>query len=180
MKVSRPNILLLNTTFKKEGPNSVLLELVHNLDHSRYRVIAACMHEGGPIADVYQSLGIETHNFGMKGFTDLMVIRRIVKFIKENDIHLVHAQLLRAEVFGGLAARLAGAKLVFSILNTDPYRRKWRHLAQYALSRLSMSFPTCIVASSKDVRDYIIAHQGVKSNKVRLIPNSVSPRHDGS
>ncbi len=165
----RKKILLLNTTFKSEGPNHFLWQLGRNVDPSHYEIIFGCMSQGGPMEEVYRNAGYKTCNFGMERLYSVGAAARVRDFIKVEGIDLVTAQLLRAEVFGGWGTRLAGVPLVFTTLNMDPYRANPLFFPHYYLSLLSMRWPVKIAAVSEHVRKFIINHQYVPAEKVTTI-----------
>ncbi len=168
-------VLILNTTFKVEGPNAVLFELVRHLDPRRFRPIAACMHAGGPVRAQYDRAGVETHDFDMRALGDARVVPAIVRFIRRHGIDLVHAQLLRAEFYGTLVARVAGVPSVLTVANTDPYRAGWRHPVKRVLSRTAVGLATRVVAASEGVREYVARHQGVPANRMVVVHNAIDP-----
>lgn len=171
----RKKILLLNTTFKFEGPNDVLYQLATNVDASRFEIVCACMHEGGPMEKTYRDAGYETYNFRMERFTDVGAVFRVRDFIRSENIDLVTAQLLRAEVFGGCGAWLSGVPLVFVVQNIDSYRSNPLFIPKYYLSKLSMRWPVKVVAASEYVRDFVIKHQGVSPDHVITIHDAIAP-----
>lgn len=165
----RKKILIINTSFRYEGPNSVLWNVANHADTSRFELVFACMHEGGPMEADYRKAGFDTHNFGMTRFTDLGSILRVRNYIRAGKFDLVMVQLLRAEVFGGCGAWLSGVPLALVIYNTDPYRADPRILPHFLLSRLAMLWPRNFVACSEYVRSYVIEHQRVNTNRIRTI-----------
>lgn len=171
----RKRILLLNTSFKYEGPNDVLWQLARHVNSSRYNIVFGCMHDGGEMEKVYNDAGYQTHNFKMERFWDLRSVFRVKNFIKAEKIDLVMAQLLRSEVFGGCGTWLAGVPLVLVIQNIDSYRSKPWFFPHYYLSRLSMLWPVKVVTASEYVRQYVMKYQGVKEDQVIAIHDTVDP-----
>jgi len=173
----RKKILLLNTSFRFEGPNDVLWQLARCNDNSRFELIFGCMHEGGPMEELYRQAGFRTHNFGMSTLLDLGVSRRVRDFVQTEKIDLAMAQLLRAEVFGGYGVRLAGRPLILVIQNNDPYRAKWWHLPHHPLSQMAIKWPLKVVAVSAGVKEFILEHQGVAEERVVTIHDAIDPGH---
>lgn len=169
----RKKILIVNTTFRQEGPNEVMWQLAKYVDRSRFELVFACMWDGGPMEKKYSEADCGTHNLNMNRFTDLGAVLRVRDFVKSERFDLVTAQLLRAEVFGGLGTRLAKVPLVFVVQNMDPYRANPVLFPHYYLSRISMRWPIRIVAVSEHVRQFIMRYQKVEDERIRVIQNAV-------
>lgn len=127
------------------------------------------------MAKVYEDAGFRTHNFNMDRFTNLQAILRVRNFVESEQIDVVMAQLLRAEVFGGLGASLARVPLIFAIQNADPYRAKRWFFPHYYLSRFSMRWPMKIVAVSEYIRRFVMSCQGVAGDRIVTIHNAIDP-----
>lgn len=177
MTSNRIKILVINTSFRCEGPNEVLWNVARHVDTSRFELVFACMHEGGPMEGKYRDAGFVTHNFEMERFTDLGAIFRVRNFILAGKFDLVMVQLLRAEVFGGCGTWLSGVPLVLVVHNTDPYRANPRLVPEYFLSRMTLCWPEKFIAVSDFVRSYVIAHQKVSEDKIRTIRCTVDTDH---
>lgn len=169
----RTKILLLNTTFRFEGPNDVLWQLARHVDGARFELIFGCMHEGGPMEKIYNEAGFRTQNFDMTNFFRFRSVLRVKDFVRAEKIDLVMAQLLRAEVFGGYGARLAGIPLIVVVQNADPYRANRRLFPHYYLSRHPLKWADMVVAVSESVRKFVIKHQGVCEEKIVTIYDSI-------
>jgi hypothetical protein len=72
------------------------------------------VHRSGPLADVLKAVGSHARAFqkdGRRGL-DVGLIGRVALQLRRDAIRLVHTHHLGQLIYGGLAARLAGAKLV--------------------------------------------------------------------
>lgn len=128
-------VLFLDHTAMMGGGEVALLNLVRHLDRSRYHPVVVLFAQG-PLAVKLAEVGIETHvlplssrvtktkkdTLGLRTFlrlgdmaATLLFIRRLASFMREQHIHLVHTNSLKADVIGGLAARLADIPLIWHI-----------------------------------------------------------------
>jgi glycosyltransferase involved in cell wall biosynthesis len=133
---TRPaRILFVDHTASLGGGEIALFNLVRHLDQSRYMPIVLLCSDG-PLFGKLTSAGIETHILPLAAgvvntrkdslgagiflragavLTTLAYVRRLAKFIKAHDIDLVHTNSLKADVIGGIAARLARRKLIWHV-----------------------------------------------------------------
>lgn len=128
-------VLFVDHTAKMGGGEFALLNLVKNLTRSRYEPVVVLFSDG-PLAAKLKEAGIETHLLPLSGdvlqtrkdslglktllrvrdaLSTLGHVRRLARFMKAHRIELVHTNSLKADVIGGLAARLARKPLVWHI-----------------------------------------------------------------
>jgi len=132
---ARRRVLFVDHTAMMGGGEVALLNLVRHLDGPRYEPVVALFAEG-PLATRLHQLGIDTHVLPLASSVahtrkdalglrtlfrlgdvagTLLFIRRLSSFIREQQIDLVHTNSLKADVIGGLAARLADVPLIWHI-----------------------------------------------------------------
>ena len=125
----------MNHTAVLGGGELALLHLVQHLDRSRYQPVVALFSEG-PLAEALRDAGVETHilpldprivqtrkeSLGPGSLARLRdvaqtarYVARLARFIRSQKIALVHTNSLKADVIGGLAARLARKPLLFHV-----------------------------------------------------------------
>jgi glycosyltransferase involved in cell wall biosynthesis len=94
--------------------------------------------------------------------SDALVLPRLLRSLNAD---VVHTHLVHADVFGGLAARVRGARLVSTKHNDDPFRvGAFRHVER-GLARLTDR----IVAITESLRRFTVEQVGVPAEKVETI-----------
>lgn len=167
-------ILYIHHTFRSQSYNSLLLELAKRINRDKYEIAVCCLREGGPYEQRFKDIGVDVQNFNMKTVLDIRIIPRLIKYIKEKKVDIVHTALLPADVYGRISARLAGVPLVFSTIhNIDDYRQERKYFLYHAADRVSMKFATHIVAVSKAVENFISQWPEVRS-KSSTIYNGIN------
>ncbi|MGA9800628.1 MAG: glycosyltransferase [Terriglobales bacterium] len=127
-------VLFFDHTAAQSGAEIAMLNLVRQLDRSKVTPVVV-FGTGGPIVDQMRvfaethvlplpvavatakkdSLGIATLFRFRATLGGIAYIRRLAKFIRENEIDLVHTNSLKADLIGGFAARLSGRRLIWHI-----------------------------------------------------------------
>ena len=128
-------ILYLDHTGAMGGGEVALVNLVQNLDRSRYQPVVA-LFEDGPLAVRLREAEIETHlvplpesliqtrkeslsGLGLLRGGDLFRllahVRRLARFIRQGHFDLVHTNSLKSDIIGALAARLAGTPVLWHV-----------------------------------------------------------------
>jgi glycosyltransferase involved in cell wall biosynthesis len=192
----RKRILFIDHTAVLGGGEIALLNLVRHLDRTRFDITVLLCSEG-PLVDKLREAGIITHILplapsivetrkGSLGFNSLFrlkdhlrmiaYIRTLARFIRGNRFDLVHTNSLKSDIIGGLAARLAGAKLLWHVRDRidDDYLPRPVVIAFRTLCRL---IPHHVIAVSHATLATIDpgrrpAGHRIKSNRMHVV-------HDG-
>jgi glycosyltransferase involved in cell wall biosynthesis len=103
--VSRPGVLHLVDTLDPGGAERVAVNLVNHLSRERFRPFLATTRREGPLAaEVRPDVGRLALN--RRRTLDLGALRRLLAFVRENDVAILHAHA-SALVFAELAAFVA-------------------------------------------------------------------------
>jgi len=129
------NILFLDHTARLGGGEIALFHLLNHLDKRRYRP-AVVLGEEGPLAEKLRESNIDTTVLPLAahvantrkdslGAASLLKLRaigsslayawRLAQFIESRGVRLVHTNSLKADLIGGIAARLAGVPVVWHV-----------------------------------------------------------------
>ena len=133
--MSTVRVLFCDHTSTMSGGEIALLHLVRAMDRSRFEPVAA-LFTNGPLVDRLGESHVETHvipltpnvasvrkdSLGGSGILRSMLqpatyqhMLRIRRFMRDRRIDIVHTNSLKADLIGGLAARLAGKPLIWHI-----------------------------------------------------------------
>ncbi len=163
-------VLLLNTTFRQEGPTNTLVEVAKGARSEGIDVWVGGLGGPGPVEETCGRFGIPTVRFGGVGG-----LARLARFVRDGKVHVLCAQLLRGEVVGALATRRSGCRFVCTVQNEDPYRIVTRNPPKALLSRWALRHAQRVVVVSHALRSFVVRHQGVRDEVVEVIPNAVEP-----
>ncbi|MEM1108217.1 MAG: glycosyltransferase [Planctomycetota bacterium] len=160
-------ILILSHTAKLGGGEVAILNLLHHFDHERYEITLICGEEG-PFLDQVRQLGLRCEVLPLSkrvknqskdslGYSILLkphllmsafgYVRRLRRRIKALQPDLVHTNTLKADLLGGLAARLAGATLVWHVRDRISEDYLPKIVVRY-FRQLSRMIPHAIVTNS--------------------------------
>lgn len=102
----------------------------------------------------------------------LVSLWRIYKYIKKNEIDLVHCHLDAAYIIGGIAALLARVPLIFSFQNMGDEQYLSEYKVFKYLDRALSVFTEKILVESEDVMKVLLSWN-IKPEKLLVIPNGV-------
>jgi len=172
-----PHALLhLVSTFQIKTDTKWLVQIARYLDRASFRLTAACFYDDGPIREQLEDLGVETHNLDVGDERDPRAILRARRLIVETGCKIVHTHLLRADLFGGIAARWAGVPAIVStVYAMGQYRRAHRRRSDRFLDAACAILPTHAVAVSEAVKRDCIDRLNMDQDRIAVIHTGIDP-----
>ena len=170
----KPNVLHIIDSFDQGGTERQAIQLVRLLHESNhYRVHLACIHDRGVLRSEVERLGIgEITAYPLNSFFNrnfAFQLSRLRRFLREQEIEIVHTHGLYTNIFGIFGATLAGVPIrIASRRETGGLRnglRRWGERRVFSLSH-------AIVANAEAVRQDLIG-EGVPAQKVMTVYNGV-------
>lgn len=169
--MARRKVLYLCHTLAVGGAENLILSSVRHLPRERYEVGVGCIVSEGPLAAEVRDAGSAVTCLGrVPGWRDPLAVAALVRYLRSEQPDVVHTFLLTANLYGRLAAILAGVPvIVASEVNMYRWKARRHALAERLLARRT----NCIVASARVVKDYYVAQVGVSPARVQVIYNGV-------
>lgn len=155
------------------GTERMILFLIESLDKSRFESYVCSLVGSGELIGRAAPFCCATEHLQFRFPLDPLGISRLIRFVRRHRIDLVQTYGLRADVAGRIAARIGGARVVFSsIRSIDPWRR-WHHTF---LDRLTARWADLFVANSEAGRAATIAREKFASERIVVVHGGIPPR----
>ena len=170
----KKNVLQLIGSFHQGGSERQAVQLTRLLKQDdSHNIFLATLNNEGVLKAEAESIGFaDIPEFKLNSFYDFNFVRQLrngVRFIKENNIEIIHTHDFYTNVFGIGAARLAGVKLkIASKRETSGMRSD----AQKIIERKIFKTADRIVANSNAVKNYLTA-DGISGDKIHVIYNGL-------
>ena len=115
----RVKILFTTSNFKTAGSGKVIYDLVNGLDKSQFEIEIACGHNRGAFFHTVEALGLPIHIVKTKTsyrpyLTLYSRIKAISTFFKNQEYDIIHSWQWSNDWTEAVAARLAGAKWMYT------------------------------------------------------------------
>ena len=117
---------------------------------------------GSDPADFYRALQVPSLRIRAPRDLDPLLLARLVRSLRAD---IVHTHLVHADVYGGVAAKLRGARLVSTKHNDDPFRTGAFRFVERGLAHVADR----IVTITDSLRIFTIERVGVPADKVETI-----------
>jgi glycosyltransferase involved in cell wall biosynthesis len=179
----KPNVLFIIDSFEQGGSERQALQLLRQLHASgQCRVRLACLQNRGSLRAEADELGIgEIHEYPLTSFYDLNFVkqlRRLRRFIKENEIDVVHTHCFYTNIFGMTGAFLGSVRArVTSKGETDGFRTPMQKRAERVAFRLAHRvIANCLVVQNQLIREGVSAarivqhYNGLDLDRLKVPP----------
>ncbi len=158
------------------GAERLMIPVLKNLsrEHFEVRVCALQVRDGNPMADQIRALGIQVDLLPIPYLRDLTALPRLIKYLREVDADLVHAQLEFSDIFGNIAAKVLRLPSV-STLHTMPSQDMRINLKLHQkLEFLALRFFCDVVISVSDVaREFYLNISSLRPSSLRTLHNGI-------
>jgi len=147
-------------------------ELIKRLPAERYDQTVAAM-EKGPFAAEVEERGIPVIEFPFTSFYNTRAVRNyfaLARLIRRRRFHIIHCHNFYSNIFGTVAARLAGMK------NIITSRRDLGGMfteTQLRVQRLAYRFSAAVLANSQGVKRFLIENERVPETKIHCVYNGI-------
>jgi glycosyltransferase involved in cell wall biosynthesis len=168
------NVLQFIGSFHQGGSERQAVQLARLLrEDGSFNVSVATLDGSGVLRAEVEKLGLpEIPEFRLTSFYDLNFFKQLAKcaqYLRANNIDVLHTHDFYTNIFGMLAAQLAGVPLaVASKRETGGMRSRW----QTRIEKFAFRQANAIVANSVAVKNYLVT-QGVAGAKIRVIYNGL-------
>ena len=169
-----PNVLQLLDSFNQGGTEGQIVQLTRFLQQSgKYRVFLAALSGEGPLRAEVERLGFrDIPTFPLQSFYNVNALRqqsRLVSYIREKEIDVVHAHDFYTNIFGMAAAAVARVRgRIASRRETEGIRspaKRW-------VERRAFNSAKVVIANAEAIRQQLIG-EGLRPEKVVTIHNGI-------
>ncbi len=144
--------------------NRVLTECI-GLDKRGHKMIIAC-HKGSMLAQKSKMAGIKTYELNMVKQAHLLTIPKLIRIIKEEKVDIVATHSSVDSWAGGIAAKLAGRKLI-------RFRHNLYRIGRDPLARVIYALPDRFITVNYTAAQVLIETGFIKPNKVKRVYGAV-------
>jgi len=172
--MKKPILAQLISTFNIGGAEVFAFELASALRDGPFHPIAIGLGETGPIAQRFADAGIETclAHCGTGRGLRVRGILRLARILRKHNVATLHCHNRAANIYGAIAARLAGVPLVVCTRHSaPPPRRKAR---SYKLEYMVRPLTHHYIAVSQSVMQAAVRIGRVPRNRVTTIYNGIN------
>lgn len=170
MSEKKIKIIHIIPTLDLGGAEKLLVDIVKNLDKEKFLSEVICLKRFGFWGIELKKEGIPLILAGKDKRLGLITLFKLIKILKKEKPDVVHTHLFGADIWGRLAARLAGVKVIVSTEHNLNYQEGF---LKKILKKSTAGLADSIVAVSQAVKDYAVKFEKADKNKIEVIYNGV-------
>ena len=179
--MKKKKLVFVLNNFLIGGTERILLEILKNLDRSKYEVSIITVFGSGPIEPEFRKLGFPIFFAGPKKYplslffkiiwilSISFIILRLIVFLRKINPDVVITSLYKADVLGVFSAWLSSVKrriiIQHDVVKINPIIRWFKIRALRNTSK--------IVAISNEVKGFLIEYFKVPVSKIEVIYNGI-------
>jgi glycosyltransferase involved in cell wall biosynthesis len=153
------------------GAERHLITMLPELDRQGFDICVIILTEPKKPVDqlliTLQQTGVKSERMIINGHADLYLVFRLARRLRDLDPCVVHTHLLHADLYGTVAARMAGIPAIISSRhNDDPFRARW---PLSFLLRIINRYTNRFIAISERVRAFTVKTEKVPVSVVDTV-----------
>jgi glycosyltransferase involved in cell wall biosynthesis len=165
-------VLNLITSFDIGGTERQAVELLRRIDRSRFDTRVAVFHARGPLLAELSNHFSELAEFPLRSFYDRNALTQLLKLcelLRREATDILHAHDFYAGLFGGVAARISGVRLIAAQRHLKLSDRRVHAWGTQLIHRLADR----VLVNSATIRAHLLANTCLAPEKVVVIYNGL-------
>lgn len=172
MDKDKLKVLHIFSTLPVGGAEMLMLNIVKNIDRERFDIVVCCLGQEGATGRQIKDYGVEVISFNSRrlGGLNIPLLLRLKDFIRERRFDAVHTHMYHANLYGRVAAWMAGVPTIFSSVH-NIYQRRKRH--RMLINRLLAKITKKIIVGTTAVKEDVKRYDHVPEKKIEIIPYGI-------
>ncbi|MBV8518227.1 MAG: glycosyltransferase [Acidobacteria bacterium] len=172
--MKRIRLLWLIDSLTVGGAESLIVPFARQLDPSRYELFLCCLAtiQGNALEKELRAANIEVLNLGARNLRDLRAFRKLLRFLREQRIDLIHAHLTYASIWAAVASRLTKIPSVATLHVAPPADGRFAirdRLMRFVTNRWSSR----VIAVSDALRRRYLERGGLAPSRIITVHNGI-------
>ena len=151
------------------GLEKLILELVKRVDSDIFRSSVCCLTDKGTLSAELESLGVDTFYMHKEGGVGYSIPFKIARVLKKEKIDIVHTHDSSANLYGSLAGKLAGTRM---IINTEHGGIYFETKRKRLFNKLLCLFNHKEICVSNSVKEDLLG-MGLSGKRLIVIRNGI-------
>ena len=154
------------------GTERQLIEMINHLDQSRFRPILFCLQEVMP-NPFWNAVKCEKHLlyvYSLASIHGAKAFFLFTRFLRKNSVDIVQTYFHDSTLFGTLAAKLAGVKMIISCRRDQGF---WYERKLLRNMRLANMLTDRVLVNCEAVKGAVVQNEKVLPEKIDVIHNGV-------
>lgn len=185
-KTRKIKVLHIINTLHLGGAEVNLFNLVRTTDANRFEVHIAYSF-GGDIEEKFKKMEANLFKYAegihkVRSLASIFIVFRLTKYIYRNKIQIIHTHNFNAHVWGSIAAKLTGAKLIEHVHdlryeNPDYLNKRGVKSQQFRFVRYFARFSDVIIVLTENNKKFLLDNKMSSRGRIRVMLNGIDVDH---
>lgn len=163
------NVCHVIGSLRTGGAERQCINLLNVLDADSKHLLLLSDESSGEMCDLIDRSAVKVERLPVRVRSMISDIVRIVVFFKKNRINVVHTHMFWPSLFGVIAARIAGIKVVVTTEHgLNPWKRSWHRVVERRVLTPIARRRICV---SEDIFLNRVQKDRIDINKLCVVPN---------
>jgi glycosyltransferase involved in cell wall biosynthesis len=170
-------ILFLIDSLGMGGAERLMVPYLHAFVSAGFqpRVCAFQVRDGNPLAQDIEQVGVSVDVLPVRNLRNLDTLPRLLRYMREQYVDVLHTQLEFANTFGTIAARILGIPSVCTLHTMDMFPKRSRAYWRTQIMQQTLRhFCSRIIAVSEETRQYHIRLAHFSPEKIVTLYNGIN------
>lgn len=164
-------------SFNLGGMESVLVELINNMDDTRFENVICCLTQNGNASERLKNRALKIYECHKKEGLDFSIINKIKEIVNNEDIDIIHGRAW-VSLIPCMLTKLLSKKKVKLIIgyhgqNYSEKEIKGRNVKRMILQKILLRFVDIVYTLNNRLKVYYSYQTGIDKNKILVIPNGL-------
>jgi glycosyltransferase involved in cell wall biosynthesis len=165
----RPHVVHVIDELPPDGAERLLADVLRHRSED-YRFSVVCLIRGGELEQEIRDMGVGVVVLGRSGKYSLGLLWRLARWLRRERADIVHTHLFTADAYGRVAARLAGARGVYSTVHsTNVWKGALHRWVDWFLAWIS----TRVIAVSEVVAQVLRGRDHIPARRIVVVENGI-------
>ncbi len=165
------NVVQVVEDLKLGGLERVIENIAMSLDSDKFKTYVLCLSRGGVIAERLITNGKDVEILSINNYHNPLNITKVVTWLQQKKIDIVHTHGYPAGVLGRFAAIFAGIPCIFHHVHSTYLDLNKKH---HAIENFLSRFSSKIICCSEAVREFVQKKENISEDKLTVIYNGIS------
>ena len=171
MTASKPKIAQFILSMDVGGAERLVRVLSQRLKKDGMENCVCCFDKIEKYQDEFEKSGVPLRLIKRRQcFFDWKIISPLLKYIKEENIRLIHAHDLSSLTYAVVAGKLCGTKVIMTEHSRHYVNVSWKRRMEKWLFVMAAD---CLVQVSQDLKAASVNRERIPANKIKVIENGV-------
>lgn len=180
--MKKVKVLHLIKTLNLGGAGANLFNLVQSINSDLFEVHVG-YSLGGQFEDRFKDSGIKLFKYAesshkVKSLMSILIVFRLVKYVLKNNIAIIHTHTFNAHVWGAIAAKLVGIKVVEHVHDPryeEPFflEKRGANPKQFKYSKYFANLSNVIIVLTESNRKFLLEKNICSDEKIKVVLNGI-------